>query len=803
MANFPISLPISVADAGATKQLHKIAGSMDRLTKSTTRMSGAFQNAFQFYVRFRIFGLINRAISSIENLIPGLIARGREWASTVDEIADSTGMAAEQASLFAGMALQMTGNVDGLTKALGALAQQVTNHNDILKRYGIQTKDVNGNLLDTWTILQNVRKALADTGNSFLTTAAARDLFSRGGQVMLDLLTMTDKSFKVLVKDIRESGSVMSKQGLQTADQFERTMNRLQVTVNGVANQLMEAIGPNLMRFVDAISNFIRANLTEIVTFLAQVTSAVVHFTAGFLGIDMAEEAFAETQDKAGKSSDKLTARMARAQTRVEQRQKAEEALTAGIKSNIDAIDKQLAAMGRQDQAEDARRKQRELLKDISDAKRELNELRGKGIFAAGMSNTEAELARQAQAADIIDAQKRIADARDQLAEHNRKTVMDERRFELEQRKAGLQDQLAARLKSLAKVLDPETNAQNLGDSMFSDKNMKAVRAAALAGWKEMKPGLTAAGENFRLVFDGIVGKLEPLVTSIMVEFPSWLDTLSGIGTTLSDIFDKAQEILDEIFGEDSFFGQFVGKGKPIDLSPADTVIAAVIAWKAKGLVMRGIGGLAGAGLAGAGAAGAGAGLGGLARVLSPLAKVLGPIGAVLSAKEVIDQVNTNSKMFEEIKSGNLARLGEFLKSASSEELQTATASLKALPGNLGWIEGGVFSLSSGVWGLDTLFGNMKEHNETVVSRIDSELESRAKEQARIKESMSGVASKLTAGGATAGSLLSAIAGYTHATANRASTPINATINMNFANYDLVATGSTGNSSIRPGRHGQ
>ncbi len=403
-----------------SRPMEQIAGSTKRLEKSFTRLSGAFQNAFQFYVRFRIFGLINRAIGALENTIPNLIRRGQEWAQTVDEIADSTGLAAERASILTGVIKVMGGDTAGLTKALGALAQQVVNHGDVLKRYGIETRGANGELLDTWTILKNVRNALADAGSGFIKTAAARDLLSRGGQTLLDFLSLTDKQFRLLMKDARESGIIMSEAGLLAADQWGRTQRRLEGTIDGIANQIVQGVQPLLTSLVDGITNYLRTNMTQIVGFVVEVVATVAHFLAALFDIDLGATTFAQEVDDAADKNDKRTKGLSKAAERLADQVKFEDALTASLGRQIAAIDRQLVAMANVGRAEDARREQARLLREITDARKELADLRGRSVFAAGMSAAEAELARQAHGADIIAGQPAIADAEERLSDRRR-----------------------------------------------------------------------------------------------------------------------------------------------------------------------------------------------------------------------------------------------------------------------------------------------------------------------------------------------------------------------------------------------
>lgn len=511
-----------------TKPLMGIEKSTARLDKQFTKLSGAVQNAFQFYVRYRIFSLINQGISAIENAIPGLIARGQEWARTVDDISDSTGLAAEKSSLLAGVMSVMVGDAQGLTRALGAVANNAANHSDVFKRYGIAVQNTNGQLLDSWTILMNVRKALSDVGNGFITTAAARELFSRGGQVLIDFLTMSDAQFKLLTKDVRESGVIMTDAGLRAAEAWGRTQRRFEQQVTGIANQITQTVQPLLTRLVDGITNYLRQNMASIVGFVTEVVSFVAHAVAGFLGIDISGQVqtMAEQMDALAEGSNKRERALSKTAKARDEQTESEDGYSKALESQIDAIDRQLEAMSRVDDAEDARREHMRLMQDIADARKELRDLRGESIFAAGMSAAEAELARQAHAADIVDAQKRIGEAQQKLEEQERDRAREMRRDDLEDRKAMLQQRLAAHIKTLADeaAADREAMGQIFGPDAGGfggiTDNIKKVMAAGREGLLKGELG-KQWGEDFRASLDGFFRDLNNPTTGLGAAFSS------------------------------------------------------------------------------------------------------------------------------------------------------------------------------------------------------------------------------------------------------------------------------------------
>lgn len=604
-----------------SKPLMGIEKSTGRMEKQFTKLSGAVQNAFQFYVRYRIFGLINQGISAVENAIPGLIARGQEWAATVDSIADSTGLAAEKSSLLAGIAQTMTGDISGLDRALGALANTTANHGDVLRRYGIETRNANGQLLDTWTILGNVRKATSDLGNGFITTAAARELFSRGGQKLLDFLTMSDAQFKLLTKDVKESGVIMSDAGLRAAEQWQRTQQRFELTVTGIANQITQNVQPLLSRLVDGITGYLRKNMAQIVGFVVGVVSFVTGAIAGFLGIDISGQmkTFAESFDALAKGSDKRERSLSKAAKTRDEQTASEDGYSKALNRQIEAIDRQLAAMSKADSAEDARREHARLLADIAAAQKELRDLRGEGIFAAGMTNAEAELARQAQAADIVDAQKRIRDANQAMAKQERDTARENRRIELTERREMLTERLADHMKTITK--EAAADREVLSQIMGADKGGVGGLGAEIARvTTEARKGLLQAdvgtkwGQDFRAQLEGFFDDLNDPTTGLGATF----SILSSVGKTVADNWQLVA---------------LAGAGI-IALNLVGSLASFVGALALARLALAGVG--AGVGIAGAAGAGA-AGAGGLA--IGGIGAVAG--GAVLAvvAKRAAEEV--------------------------------------------------------------------------------------------------------------------------------------------------------------------
>ena len=432
--------------------IEKHVGGIDRGVLRLHKRFGALNAVFQglgIGVGVGSFYAIERAIGRLIRVIPDLVGRGEEWAAVVDEIGDLTGMTAEQSSEFAVVAKVVEGGVEGMGRALVQLANNAVNNSEAFAKLGIRVRANNGEMLDAYTIFQNVRRAISSNGAALLSTTAARTAFGRGAKDLIDILLLEDAQYRTIADSARNMGIILTEQQVRMAEAFARTKNLMDLAFTGIGSQVFQNALPALTALVNGITQAIQQNMDKIVRFVVQVVNFIAGLIGGLIGINFG--LVTAMQQVAGES-ETLGPGLRDVGAGATAAASGTDAYTRSLNRQIEAISRQLALLDRQDRRVDARREQARILADIADAKAELEEIRGKTIFAATMSEAEAILARQQQAGEILDAQKRVAEAERRMRDFQRRQRMEERRMELEQRRTHLQKLLTEHTQTLARI---------------------------------------------------------------------------------------------------------------------------------------------------------------------------------------------------------------------------------------------------------------------------------------------------------------------------------------------------------------
>ncbi len=379
-----------------TRTLASIEGSTRRLDKAFGSLRGRLRSAIEFTLVSRGMDMRGRALRRVEELLPSLIQRGERWAETVDGIVDATGMAARQASELAAVNQRVGGTSEALVRGMAAMAKTVYTARDSWKELGVEVALNRDGSVNAYQTFQNLRRAIADTGGSLLSTSAAQKLLSRSGKDLLDLLQLTDGQYRRLARDAQASGQVMSEAALRAAEAWGRAQQRFGAVLDGLGTKLLSNLAPVLTRFVDGFSSFLQRNMDNIVRFVVGGANTILTIIGDLIGIDLGQWSFTEEIENA-------TIRTKRFGTALNDTSKAHQKAAKATKDNG--------------------REQKRLADELARAERALRNERSRSALFSRMSGVDAELWRQQKAARIKDAQDRVAEARKALTQH--KQTMD------------------------------------------------------------------------------------------------------------------------------------------------------------------------------------------------------------------------------------------------------------------------------------------------------------------------------------------------------------------------------------------
>lgn len=355
------------------RTLKNIESSASRLDRTFGSLRGRVRSAFEFQIVARGVQFLENAIRGAVSAIPDLINRGEAWASTVDRIVDITGMAAEQASELAAVAENVGVNSDGLGRMMNALARSINTNEDALRDYGIRVRDNNGHLLDSYTVFQNVRRRIAEMGPSLQAAALAQKAFGRASLEAADLLTLTNNEWARQVQLARQSGLILTQQGLAAAEEWERTQSRLQQAITGIGAQILQGVAPALIGLTNGVTKTINANMGSIVRFVAGLVNFLATLAADLMGVQI------DVTSEIGNAYDGAARRSERLRQRIDEMTAANKRSAAGQRDTADATARQ-------------RQETQRLRDELGKAYRELYRTQQQTTFFGGMSNVEIEL---------------------------------------------------------------------------------------------------------------------------------------------------------------------------------------------------------------------------------------------------------------------------------------------------------------------------------------------------------------------------------------------------------------------------
>jgi hypothetical protein len=262
----------------------KVNGDVSGLTKSLAVANAALagfgtksnSSAVKASSAFRVaqVAAVGLGIVAAKGLEAALHAT-EEWAAQTRQLELTTGLAAEQASalLFAGQSLGV--GTDQLSRGFGLLDKNIINNTTNFAKYGIATRDAQGQQLGFIPILKNVADQYTALGGGIAGAALVQNVFGRSGRSLLPILARGSAGLQQLLDQAKAYGAVIGDDTVAAAKRLAVAQRQLGLSLHGVAIQVGVEVLPVASAFIFA--------LTKLVGVLHLIPGPVVAIGAGFL----------------------------------------------------------------------------------------------------------------------------------------------------------------------------------------------------------------------------------------------------------------------------------------------------------------------------------------------------------------------------------------------------------------------------------------------------------------------------------------------------------------------------------------
>lgn len=206
------------------------------------------------------FAKLNKNLGDMKHAAEALVAAlafkdvvdsTNQLGQQIDELRDNLGITAEEASRLNYAARVMGTSADEVSNAFGALNRKLIDQIPLLSRgasdfqkWGVSVQDAQGNILTFPEVLNNVRDVLRQLPAGFERSGAAMDLMGRNGRQLLDLMTLSDAQFKSLAKEAEDLGLIFSEAGVDSLEEFQHNLNRLDLQFDAIKLQIGQFLVP-------------------------------------------------------------------------------------------------------------------------------------------------------------------------------------------------------------------------------------------------------------------------------------------------------------------------------------------------------------------------------------------------------------------------------------------------------------------------------------------------------------------------------------------------------------------------------
>ena len=407
---------------------------------------------------------LETAISDVINVIPDMLRKGEDFGLNVEDITKKTGASAESASRFVATLTYLGQSTDGLGMSLKTLSVQVVNNEAEFDKLGIKVRtSANGPLLDTITILDNVRSYMSKSGSATTNLALATTLLGKSAGNLIEYLDLTDAQAAALNDTFDALGVTMSERAVQDIQGATRESRLLGLAWQGLSNVLTAEVVPTIRQVLGAAFQFIVQHGAEVRQTLVDITNAALGLVSGLLGIEGVTPFQAQLDGLAGSSDnvtlsfDQWAQQMGYTVPVIDKTAGATKAATGAIDNEIKSIDKQTDRSKAADTAaENAFKHTMTRLGAVYQAQLDALDLQDKQDAAAQRAFDLNERLNQAQldlavaqagdkgvvdAKAVSDAMKAVADIRAEQAKNALQQQRDDQRASLQSTKDYIAEQ--------------------------------------------------------------------------------------------------------------------------------------------------------------------------------------------------------------------------------------------------------------------------------------------------------------------------------------------------------------------------
>lgn len=228
---------------------------------------------------------------AVAGLGAGLINMAVEAGKSADDIntlAKQTGLSTEEIQKFKYASDIIDVSLDTLTGSMAKLIKNMTTASkgtgdvyEAFKSLGVEIKNTDGTLRNNQDVFNEVINKLGKMENETQRDAIAMQIFGKSAQDLNPLILGGAEALEELGKQAEEAGLILSQEALDSANEFNDSIDMLKTTATGAFAGIGSEIATSLipvMQKVEELVKWILNNKDTIVVALASISAGILAF---------------------------------------------------------------------------------------------------------------------------------------------------------------------------------------------------------------------------------------------------------------------------------------------------------------------------------------------------------------------------------------------------------------------------------------------------------------------------------------------------------------------------------------------
>lgn len=269
---------LSRAVATLGTNVERMASRVDKNAKASEAAFERMTSTVQGGATLLKSALAGLGILAAANEMRALMSASIETTGEIARMADTLGLPAERFGALTTVGREFAVTADDLWSAMGDLQQRAVNLPKDFERWGISTRDANGQMADAEVLLERVADRMRAATTETERLAIADELMSDQGRRLVPVLRQGGAALRALADEAIASGRAMTEFEITVGQQLSQTLRTTQTQAQGLGAALTGAVGPAILAVTQRTRSVLRAMTEWVRANTALIESGIQEF---------------------------------------------------------------------------------------------------------------------------------------------------------------------------------------------------------------------------------------------------------------------------------------------------------------------------------------------------------------------------------------------------------------------------------------------------------------------------------------------------------------------------------------------